>query len=692
MKAASRYFPITLFVLLFLGFIAASTIAPLAAHFEAPMSFDLLNHIASIMQAKLALAEGQLPIRQALSQDDGFYYPNFQFYSPSSYTIAGLIYKWLTPSNPFTALKMTLWLSITLGGFYMYRLGLWFLKSKPAALLTSVTYLTSPYYLIVLDHLCGFNEAVAIGIIPIILYYSFMTYHFPNQHKYLLLTAISWYLLITTHLITFVYSASLIGFLFFIVTLKNRHHFKRFIQVGIGFTLGCLLAMWFLAPILTLSKYFYISGTFSTYDAFSQRFPPFLGLFAFNANYFSLAAGSKDLISQTAPAVGIPILLGMIIAIYIIYHRKSAIKRVDFWIPYLIITLVIAILLTWSPLNLWKLLPQSYRVGQYSWRMLSQVIWAGSLITGWVIYEIFQKKLNAKHVILGTFILTLATSAWLPITKAQSISLREFFNKPKILFNPTAYLLNIRDHTSLVDLIDNYTLDTLVSGKNLALKQDYFLPRSLLDLAKSPTLTLEGNIPDDFKKNINLIAVINKKDTAKLLLKPGKFKWEIPLTNYPSILHSKENLTLQFKTLTVKGETPSQTNIPLAKIYLTGFYNQNEILPIDRIKKYCSSKNNVTSCIIAAPEGTKLLELPVFFYPHFLKVTLNGKNIPYKSILESSRALVEVDAIPGKTNNISVEFVGLIWANRISELAVFLCLLLLISSGLDILKLNRANI
>jgi uncharacterized membrane protein len=132
-----------------------------------PITKDYINHLAAITQAKIALTEGQFPLRVAPLEWAGWRYPFFQFYSPTSYTIAGMLYYWLPISNPFVIYKLTIWLALILGEIYMYRLATWLIQSRAAGILASVVYLCAHYNIFVINFFGAFNEAIALGIFHI---------------------------------------------------------------------------------------------------------------------------------------------------------------------------------------------------------------------------------------------------------------------------------------------------------------------------------------------------------------------------------------------------------------------------------------------------------------------------------------------------------------------------------------------
>ena len=218
---------IILFVLL-----AISLLSPLGSIFSSYDSLpnnDWRAHSGLVIQAKMAIEEGQLPIRVAPWEHQQLRYPEYQFYGVFPFTLSGYLYKIFTYShsvilhNPFNTLKMLLLFSITLGGFFSYRFARLFTKSDVIALLAAITYVFSPYLNFNINMNGDFTEAFAQSILPIALYYSFsILFSKKIKPSYFIFSAIAWFALLTTHLVTFAYSSLFFVFaatLFFMLRL-----------------------------------------------------------------------------------------------------------------------------------------------------------------------------------------------------------------------------------------------------------------------------------------------------------------------------------------------------------------------------------------------------------------------------------------------------------------------------------------
>jgi len=525
------------FLFIFYGFIAAAILAPLASNIYAPRSLDLINHLQLIVQAKEAIAEGQFPIREISHYLSGLRYPIFQFYSPTPYTIAGYLYRWFTPSNPYIAYKLMLWISLIAAGIFMQRLAQKFIKSETASILTSVIYLTAPYNLICIIHICAFTETIAFCMLPALMYYMLQCYENQKIKDFFLSTA-AWYLLITTHLITFIYTSFIFGILLLLIVCKHPKDAVKILSVGLAYGAACLLAMWHLAPIIKLSGLFQINDTFKNFDSF---IPPFLSLVSYNANY--ILTSDINLGSYIIPNVGWSILLGVSICIYNLLNKNLLISsRSHYWLSSLIITFIITFFLIWSPINIWKWMPKALMAAQYNWRLLNQVSLMGALITCWTICWLCKNNVIYIHVIFGTIIIFTTSASWLPTTTPQSQSLIEFINNPQVNFKTSDYLLK---QTPL-----NKTLQTLES-KEKKLEIDAIIPfcsftkpNTVCHLFVPRDITLL-EIPSHYYPQLLQVTLNGNNVAYKSILHNG-----YQIVGVTPVSGQINNITIQFRGLT----------------------------------------------------------------------------------------------------------------------------------------------
>lgn len=678
-------------LLLLFTCIAATLLAPLSSNLVFPLISDTFNHLAYIAQAKIALHEGQFPLRVLPLEQDGWRYPGFLFYSSSAYTIAGLIYTWLTPSNPFVAYKITIWLAFVAGGIYMYRLAYWLVKNRIAAILASIAYLLSPYHFIIINHLSAFTEALAFGILPIVIYYTLQHFYYPKLKSFLQ-ASLFWYLLATIHFITFFYSALFIALWLFLIAIK-KSTWKNFFKAGGTFIFGCLLAVWSLAPMASLGKYFIVNRTFQTPDYFYSFSPKISTLLSAGANIAGKVVDpdSSILFENTVlavhPSIGIAIIIAAILAIYaIINNAFSKNRRADFLLAPTVLVFIIAFVLAWSPINFWRWLPHQLMAVQYSWRLLGQVMWLGALLFAWALCWLFRNKLDAKHLVLGILLLILSTSAWTPMGEVTFTKVDSFLKKPMLVFNTPAYLIDARLFNKFTTLVDDEIIDELMLpmvpvdnrfGDHLNLNQAINISPRFLKSAFSPSIFLQGEIPANYEHNLQLAAVINGKVAAIQNLTPGVFNWNIPLNKYAK---TNNKVSVLFK---LNGPNVTEkTLVPINAVVLRGKFNPAQIVSVKQTQTHCTQQGETTLCKWRVPAAAKLIELPAIYYPDLLRIKLNGKPVGYISVFHQGRLIAAIAPEAGKMNSIEIQFAGLMWANYLSSAMWQLWLILLVYASL----------
>jgi hypothetical protein len=651
-KKAFHFLQKTIGLFLIFGFIALILLSPIASNTSAPNISDLFNHLAAIAQAKVAWIEGQFPLRISPTEQSGWRYPLFQFYSPTSYAVAGLIYKYITIANPFIAYKITLWFALLMGGIYMSRLANQFVHSKYAAILAGVVYLTSPHLMVLIGHMAAFNEALGMGLLPVVLFYAYQRYQNPFSVKSLLLSGLSWYLLITIHLITFFYTSFFVALLLMLITFQNKQ-WSNLLGVGVGYAFGCLLAMWYLAPAALLGKYLLVHQSIENLTVFSANIPSLPYLFSPFANF---SFGILSTIATTHPALGLPILIAAGICIY-----AATQKQLDILILFVLIVFLSAFILTWSPINFWRWLPSTFMLGQYSWRLMSQLSWLGALLFAWSVCWLFHSKLDKRHVILGILLLLMATSSWLPVNERAQTSLASFIKKPALVFNVNSYSLNMVKYPGFVSEIDRMQLDSLITNNKLDFAGAYLVPKELLQYALKPYVFLKGKLKSSDKTVSSLELTVNGKLIATHTLNNNQiFDWKIPLP-----LEKNHEMLLHFQ---IKN-APKNVGIEVNQLFMGGFQNPSSTMDANELQKVCQQQQTTTLCRLNVNSNIHLIELPILYYPQLLEVTVNDHPVAYKSVQYADKLIAAIVPPQAGPLIIKVKFTGLKWANAVSWLA-----------------------
>jgi len=427
-----------LLIILF-GFLALSLFSPIASNEYLPNSQDFLNHIVSISEAKQALDQGQFPIRVAPDLYQHWQYPHYQFYSPLAYTIAGAIHQWLVPQNPFIAYKITLWLALLLAGIFVFRLTLQFVESRFAALLSATLYLFSPYLMLNIGVRGDFTEALATCLVPLTLYYSIQCHNKPALNMFIA-TALAWFALATIHLVTFIFSSLFIGIFLICLNVQNNIPLKNLMMVGLAYGFSGLLAAWYWAPIILLQPYLYIHHALAN-PYYTNWLNPLSTLLSPSAVSPMPLPGNGKLPFPFYVGIGWPIL----IAVGVVIYKKvcePTLKMPTFVTP-LLFLFIFAFFITWSPVNFWAYIPEYFKSLQFGFRILIQLMWMGALLFGWVIIELFQNKLDIRHIVLGILLIGIANGSWLLTGSSNDKKVADLVQHPALYeWGARAYVIS----------------------------------------------------------------------------------------------------------------------------------------------------------------------------------------------------------------------------------------------------------
>ncbi len=672
---------ITIAILLLYSIVAISLMAPMASSKIINGNFnDTASHVGYIAQARTAIIEGQFPLRVAPLEGNSWRYPGFQFYSQLPYFIGGWFYKLVTPKNPYEAYKLVIVLALTIGAFYIYRLSFQLTRSRIAAILAGVAYMSAPYFLNNIHARGAFTEAVAQGILPIVLYYVIQCY-LTGKRRYLIISAISWFCLAVTHIITFVYGTLFIALLALIVVIKTRETdftFSRLLPPLQSYGLGWLLGFYFLAPVVFISPYLSIRKQIDVINPFNTNtYTPLSNLLSPTSLPPEPSETGLAATYGLHPAVGW-ILLGAwgVVMYYNYVSPPSVTPKLQQTHPYMLGLLWVfgvALFLTWSPIDIWSILPRQLWVTQFTFRFLTHVMWAGALLTAYATVLIFRRRLDRRHLIIGILVIVLASRPWLPAPKG-TLTVDKLLEKPLFrysgaldyLYRPPIRTLYGKAELPLLhpNWIPGYsTWNTFV---NHPLILDTELRYPAWEEGENPVLFIEGEVPlDNLVDTATLEVHLNEQVIASFPLVSDKLKETVALLPLPD---SSNDFGLKF---VVNGGTRDgqPLNIRVNKLWFEGLLPKHTLIPVTETEENCQQQGVSTVCDITVTEDAKIVQLPVLYYPDMLKVSVNGK--PSKrpfAVHYRDYNLTGLDLKPG-TYNIRATFHGLAWANWISGLA-----------------------
>ncbi|MGL5034129.1 MAG: hypothetical protein ACRC6M_10060 [Microcystaceae cyanobacterium] len=668
-----RTFLLTSFLL---ALIAFAWMAPMASPRVIFSINDHTSHIGYIVQAKMALEEGQFPIRVAPLENYGFRYPGFQFYSQLPYTLGGLIYKFLTPSNPYSAYKIMLWLALWTGGLFIYRLAFSFTRSQIASVLGGVAYMSAPYFLNNIHARGAFTEAIAQGILPMVLFYVIKSFYQPS-YRHLVLSALAWFALGTTHIITFVYTTIFLGILggIFIFQTKPDDWKHKLKPLGISYLLGWLLALYFLAPVVLGSGDLSIRKQINAINPFDTNWMTHVeNLLAPT----SLPSEPTELgIAPTYglhPAIGWIFLAAFGTVIYYTFANKSfpaKLKRSQPWIVPLLSIFLLALFLTWSPINIWNILPKQLWVTQFTFRFLTHVMWSGALLTAIAIIYIFRERLHSRHLVLGILIIVMISRPWLPIPRGI-VTVEELLKEPLFRYSGA---LDYLYRTPVQKLYGNAQLRLLHDGWipgystwdgfiNRPLPLDAYVSYPVWQNSDKPVLHLAAEIPiENIQDQANLLVFVDKQAIASIPLTQKDLVATIPF-NFPKPLGETFDLKFMIEGATKDGKP---LYLRTKSVYFEGLSPKNTLIPVEQTKNLCKQEGTITECLVGIPKSINTIQLPILYYPKMQKVWVDGQSTEAFSTNYRDFNLVSLE-LPQGQHQVRVQFVGLGWANWISLL------------------------
>jgi len=657
------------------GVIAIALLAPMASNYYIPPA-EHANHIGMLVQGRMALQEGQFPIRVAPWQHSGWQYPLFQFYSPLVYTIGGLVHQWITPQNPFMAFKLVVWGTLLAAGFFMYLTAHFLTRSRPAAVLAGVIYMSSPYVLVNLYARGAFTEAVSQGVLAIVVYCTVRCYFASAFSPWLLASAVSWAMLAQAHNITYVWGAVFVGLLFVLIALGRRGVDPGLWRVGAAFVLGCLLALHFLAPVVA-ADYLRIRELIpNIYDmAWLTPLPALLSPTSLPPEPHPGHLTTPLL----HPNIGWPMLLGAAVVLYAFWRPlDSAIgsgPRARRVAGALVALFLFAVFLTWTPVDFWIYLPRAANIAQFSYRMLAQVAWTGALLSAYGLVVMFRGRLELPHAVVGVLLILMAHSSFLPPLLSAIPKPNDILTSPDIGYGRTDYLADVRKFPSFSATGDSLLVPLVHHDGWLKTDGPADISREFLRGATVPELRMHGVVPGDvFPAGLTLTLAIDGRQVIERQVKPGDVDVSYPL-DQALAQSSSPSVRIRFsvdRTFRPRDRDPVARDtrslaIMGTSVVITGLH-PIEMVPVQALRLNCLRQALTVNCHIPVTDRTKNVQLPAFFYPDLETVEANGKTISYFPLPYQDELLTGVQLDPG-VYDLTIRFHGLVWANVISAIA-----------------------
>ncbi|MDD3242005.1 MAG: 6-pyruvoyl-tetrahydropterin synthase-related protein [Bacilli bacterium] len=347
---------------------------------------DSLFHFANV---KVISSLFPSVIRSGIANDFGYgiglFYPFFPHF------ITNILNNFF---DIFISFKIINFLIILLSGIFMYKFTNLIFKDKNISLISSISYITFPYFINDLYVRFAYSEMFIFVLIPIVmmgLYYLFMD----NYKKFYLYFCLGLILIVNCHLVLgFYFSFILLGILLFNIRKLDIKKIKALLVASIFIILSSL---WFIIPMLE-------HRSLGIYNVFVK------GGMATNSSVYSHALTFRSFFDTSLVDnvyTFIPIITLLLLGIG--YYKKKDIldkDKLKVYNCFLIILLILVFVS--SKLFFWKSVPNLFLLIQFPWRL---EIFIGFFIS--ILMAISIKFFNKKYInlIIMIFIISSITTA-----------------------------------------------------------------------------------------------------------------------------------------------------------------------------------------------------------------------------------------------------------------------------------------
>lgn len=369
---------------------------------DAYRGHDTGFHIQRIISIKNAILDGQLPVRIYTEAINGYgygaslFYPDVFLYIPALLCIVGIP---VTVSyNIFLILINVITLYTAVYSFNRIS------NSRTIGIMAAVLYESSIYRLVDLYTRGSMGEYLALMFIPLI----FLGMIFVIQGK-----KDKWYILglgftgvLQSHILTFIMMVVLTG-IFILINIKKILEKDKIFMLIKATVVTILINVWFLIPFISVSNMNVIA--MMPDEKFWNTDAQIIQLFEIS----SLSVGgvetfSQGIINSIPKTVGMPIIVGCIMMIYILIskeRRKDIPKRYKKMIMGALITGSIGVIMTtnlfpWKIISKIEILKQFFEKFQFMWRFNIVAVLFLSLVAAYGYYCTFEKSINGKKLLM----------------------------------------------------------------------------------------------------------------------------------------------------------------------------------------------------------------------------------------------------------------------------------------------------
>lgn len=621
---------------------------------------DLITAYSHVIQARMALQEGQFPVRVAPWEWAGTRYPVFQFYSPLVYTVLGGVD--LLIHDPWWSIRVCLWVALFAAGIGAYRFGRAIDDTERTGLLCTALYLLMPYLAVNIQARGALAELFGQTLLP---WCGLALWRLSTKPS---VRACAWFAiaaaaLIQTHLITAMYFLLTAGFALIVYAALSR-------RIGWlpWFAGGCVLAFglsaWFLLPVATTSNYLVASTqTANPYD-WSWLTPLKTLLSPIST---SPVKGGVSGAPGLHPAVGWAAL-----AAFLLLGRRALTERCAHFVS-LSIAIAVVLFLAWTPFNFWLLLPRILFMAQFPYRLLAQSAWLAIPALVWGLQP-YRALLTWRFIFVATALAMLLDITFL-VRRTPEINLAYLNEAPTLGYGRSMYLPRLFDASTiylnatplpLADPDGVFRLNTwfAMDGRSLTWQPDVTLHLALeADGVSLPTV---------------LSVVVAGKVAGQFPIATSPLFLDIPLARIMPAGGESIAFTLQGSRV-----LPGNPRHRGLRLHWAEFLNAAAPAELASMTDhFCLVERGHLRCQFKdAKAGWK--QLPLLYYPSLLRAKVDGEDVEYRgSPWEMDTHITPLTAvkIPNGTHTVEAWFRGSVSADAIS-LAVVVGLGLIALTG-----------
>jgi uncharacterized membrane protein len=322
------------------------------------------THLARILLIREAWDSGQFPAIWASHINSGLGYPLFHFYAPLFHTLSTFLLG-LT-SVPTTALKLSIWLTASLGAYGVMRLvGRW---GRVAAIVAGLAFALSPYMAVSLYVRGSFSEYLSLALLPCV----FLLTEKIKGVRGVVCAALSLTLFILSHNLIPILALPMI------VVWMVYHNYKSPKLLLGSIVLAIAASAWFVVPLL-FERDFTIADQVARTTSYSLHFVEPWQMWNSVWGYGGSAPGVED--GMSFKLGKIQIILGLLgVGIALVKKNRS--------LSLMSLFLAVSVWLTTSYSKfLWDM-SSTLQIVQFPWRALGLIALYLAIFTGYFVSRI----------------------------------------------------------------------------------------------------------------------------------------------------------------------------------------------------------------------------------------------------------------------------------------------------------------